>query len=366
MSGARTGLDFLVLGRRPNSVALEVSMKGALTLAVVVSLAAVALPAEAQWLNHPTPNVPRTSDGKPNLAAPPPRGADGHPDLSGPWTGRLTVFRVPDEALTTQSKALIQEREETYFRDRPAFQCQPTGPETVAGWRRIIQTPSLIAIAYDTLIYRLIFMDGRQLEADPERTWMGYSVGRWEGDTLVVDSFGFNDRTWLDARGLPHSDALRTTERYWRRSFGQLQVELTVTDPIAFAKSWTVTYDLQFQPDSEMVEGVCEDKTRWIGRLSDAERDAVTVPPQTLAKYVGVYSGLWVTRPRTVRIQLEDGTLYANGLLGEKVRLIPHSDTSFMGTDGYSFDFDPQGDPAAFMVERHVSGDWRYTRQPEK
>ena len=109
-----------------------------------------------------------------------------------------------------------------------------------------------------------------QLEANPERTWMGYSVGRWEGDTLVVDSFGFNDRTWLDARGLPHTEALRTTERYQRRTFGQLQVELTVTDPGAFAKSWTVTYDLQFQPDTEMVEGVCEDKTHWIGRLSDA------------------------------------------------------------------------------------------------
>ena len=115
-----------------------------------------------------------------------------------------------------------------------------------------------------------------------------------------------------------------------------------------------------------MVEAVCEDKSRFVGRLSDAEHGAVTVPPQTLAKYVGVYSGLWITRPRTVRIQLEDGTLYSNGSLGEKVRLIPHSDTSFMGTDGLSFDFDPEGNPAAFMVERHVSGDWRYTRQPQR
>jgi hypothetical protein len=340
-------------------------MKGALTAAAVVSSVIVGLPADAQWLNHPTPGIPRTPDGKPNLSAPAPRGADGHPDFSGPWTGRGIVFRVPAEALTAESKALIQEREESYLRDRPSFQCQPSGPEAVGGWRRIIQTPSLIAIAYETLTYRLIFMDGRRLEADPERTWMGYSVGRWEGDTLVVDSFGFNDRTWLDARGLPHTDALRTTERYRRRTFGQLQVELTVTDPGAFAKSWTVMYDLQFQPDSEMVEGVCEDKTRWIGRLSEAERGAVTVPPQILAKYVGVYSGLWLERLRTVRIQLEGGTLYSNGLLGERVRLIPHSDTSFMGTDGYSFDFDPQGNPAAFMVERHVSGDWKYLRQPE-
>jgi hypothetical protein len=138
---------------------------------------------------------------------------------------------VPDEALTATSKALVREREETYFKDRPAFNYQPTGPEPMLGWRRIIQTPSLIAIAYENLTYHLIFMDGRKLEANPERTRMGYSVGRWEGDTLVVDSFGFNDRTWLEGRGLPHTEALRTTERYVRRNVGQLQVELTVTDP---------------------------------------------------------------------------------------------------------------------------------------
>ena len=232
--------------------------------------------------------------------------------------------------------------------------------------RRIIQTPSIIVIAYETLAYRLIFMDGRKLEANPERTWMGYSVGRWEGDTLVVDSFGFNDRTWLDGRGLPHTEALRTTERYVRRNVGQVQVELTVTDPGAFAKPWTMNYTLDFQADTEMIESVCEERSRWIGRLSDVEQSAVTVSPETLAKYVGVYSGLWVTRPRTVQIQLEGGTLYANGLLGEKVRLIPHSETSFSGTDGLSFDFDPDGNPAAFMVERHVSGDWKYKRQPQR
>src|SRR4051812_41582934 len=106
------------------------SMKGPLTAAVIASLAAVALPANAQWLTQPTPNIPRTSNGKPNLAAPAPRGADGHPDLSGPWTGRSAVFGIADEALTEKSKALIREREENYFKDRPAFQCQPSGPET--------------------------------------------------------------------------------------------------------------------------------------------------------------------------------------------------------------------------------------------
>jgi hypothetical protein len=335
-------------------------------LAVVVLSLLPITTADAQWLNQPTPNIPRTANGKPDLAAPPPRSADGHPDLSGLWVGRSLQIPVPDRALTQRSRDVIREREETYFKDRPSFQCQPTGPDPTSGWRRVIQTPSLIAFAYQTLQYRLIFMDGRRLEADPERTWMGYSVGRWDGDTLVVDSFGFNDRTWLDPRGLPHTEALRTTERYRRRSVKQLQVELTVTDPGAFDQSWTVTYDLEFQPDTEMIEAVCEDRTHWVGRLSDAERDAVPVSPGILARYVGVYSGLWGPVLRTVRVQLEGDTLYVNGIAGDRVRLIPHSATQFAGTDGYSFDFDPDGNPAAFMVERHVSGDWKFMRQPQQ
>src|SRR5262245_41545857 len=187
-------------------------MRVALTLAIVVSSAALALPADAQWLDHRTPNIPRTSDGRPNLAAPAPRAADGHVDLSGPWTGRPGVIGVPEEALTATSKALVREREENYFKDRPAFNCHPSGPGPMCGWRRMIQRTSLIAMAYESITYHLTFTVGRTLEAKPERTWMGCSVGRWEGDTLVVDSFGFNDRTWLDGRGLPHTDALRTRE----------------------------------------------------------------------------------------------------------------------------------------------------------
>lgn len=337
-------------------------MSRARAAVIIAGLVTVALPiavvsSDAQWLTHPTPNIPRTPTGAPDLVAPAPRTVDGHPDLSGVWLGRSALMPVPDPALTATSRALVREREETYYRDRPAFQCQPSGPETVIGWRRIIHTPTLIVIAYDTLRYRLIFMDGRRLEANPERTWMGYSVGRWEDDTLVVESLGFNDRTWLDARGVPHTEALRTTERYRRSKLGQLQVELTATDPEAFAQSWTATYTLDFQPDTEMVEAVCEDRSRWVGRLSDIEHDAVSVPLQTLERYVGVYSGLWGTRPRTVHIRLEGGALYANGVLGEPVRLIPQSDGLFAGTDGLSYVFDQAGNRAGFLL------DWKYSRQ---
>ena len=326
---------------------------------------AVAASADAQWLKQPTPNIPRTAEGKPDLTAPPPRMSDGHPDLSGVWTNRGAAFIGPDDTLTPAAKELVRAREENYFKDRPAFQCRPTGPEVKAFFKRIVQTPTLITILYEDLTYRLIFTDGRMLEPDPERTWMGYSVGRWEGDTLVVDSFGFNDRTWLDARGLPHTEALRLTERYRRSTVGEMQVEVTAVDPGVLTTPRTTSYTMAFQPDTEMIEGVCEsDQEHWVGRLSDVERTAVTVAPALLATYVGTYSGMWGPVPRTVRVTLTNGTLYASGLLGEPVRLVPQSDTFFMGSDGLTFEFGSDRGAVTYLVERHVSGDWKYARQP--
>jgi hypothetical protein len=347
---------------------MKIPITGA-TIAVL-SLTVVAS-TQGQWLNRRTPNIPRTPDGKPNLEAPAPRQPDGRPDLSGIWfepdfAGVLVP--VPDDALAPKSKDLLRERRDNYFKDRPAFQCRPNGPEPMGGWKRIIQTPTLITILNDDLTYRLIFLDGRELETDPLRTWMGYSVGHWDGDTLMVESYGFNERTWLDARGLPHTEALRTTERYRRRTYGLTEVELSVTDPGAFEKSWTVSYELQFRPDTEMLEAVCDerDQSHWVGHVSDADRGAVAVPVARLARYVGVYSGRWGPTQRTVRIELDQQTLYANGILGEKVRLIPQSSSLFMGTNGLWYQFDSEGTTSAFVVERHVSGDWRYARQSRK
>jgi len=304
----------------------------------------------AQWLTRRTPGIPRTPDDKPNLDAAAPR-QEGHPDFSGIWVGRNVIMPVPEDALTPNSKELLRERQDNYFKDRPANRCRPSGPEPVAGWKRIIQTPTLITILNDDLTYRLIFLDGRALEKDPAPSWMGYSVGHWESDTLVVDSYGFNDRTWLDWRGLAHTEALRTTERYRRRNYGVVQVELSVTDPGAFDKSWTMSYELQFRPDTEIIEAVCEhDSSRWVGRVSDANSGAVAVPEQELARYVGVYSGLWGQNARTVRIRLEEGALYVNGVLGEKVRLIPQSESVFMGTNGLWYLFDSNETTSTSMM----------------
>ena len=222
------------------------------------------IPAEAQWLDRKTPGIPRTPDGKPNLTAPAPRGPDGKPDLSGVWNGDNVVAR-PDPAslqpwVVDQAKKYQQE----YFKTRPYYQCRPSGPEAerFGGWKRILQTPAAIAILNDDLTYRVIHMDGRELEADPAPSWMGYSVGRWEGDTLVVDSVGFNDKTWTSRYGVSHTETLRTTERYRRTDFGHLQVEVTYTDPAAYAKPWGFTANMALAADTEMLESVCEPEQR--------------------------------------------------------------------------------------------------------
>jgi hypothetical protein len=189
-------------------------------------LLALSVPAMAQWLALPTPGIPRTADGKPNLSAPAPRKADGHPSLSGVWvrrgpvTGTLTdLSRVRDWA-----RKLKDERELSFFKEEPAQQCLPSGPAYLLGgnMRRIVQDDTLIAMLNYDLTYRQIFLDGRSLERSPNPIWMGYSVGRWDGDTLVVEGNGFNAKTWLDREGLSHTEQLRVTERYRRVDFGRM------------------------------------------------------------------------------------------------------------------------------------------------
>ena len=201
------------------------------------------IPAGAQWLDRPTPGIPRTPDGKPNLTAPAPRGPDGKPDLTGVWNGPVSAVRPDPANLQPWVMDLARQHQLEYQKMRPYYQCRPSGPEAerFAGWKRILHTPTAIAILNDDLTYRVIHMDGRKLEANLAPSWMGYSVGRWDGDTLVVDSAGFNDKTWVSRYGVSHTEALRMTERYRRTDVGHLQVEVTYTDPAAYAKPWGFT-----------------------------------------------------------------------------------------------------------------------------
>ena len=124
---------------------------------------------------------------------------------------------------------------------------------------KIIQTPALIIMLNPDLTYRQIYMDGRPLDTSPNPSWMGYSVGRWDGDTLVVDSVGFNDRTWLDAAGHPHGEKLHVIERYTRSDSNTLQVQATIEDTDFYTKPWTVKFTQRLMPDAELIEFICSE-----------------------------------------------------------------------------------------------------------
>jgi len=268
---------------------------------LAVLFAGAVLLTPGQWLNYPTPGTPRGADGKPNLAAKTPRAANGKPDLSGVWR---TAYGNPDEnerLFGSGVKAFVQPGDDPssfskYFLDilvdfppdakpmRPAavelFQrnvmfkansssarCLPQGlPRTdINSYApfKIIQTPGIVAVLYEVdNTHRQIYTDGRPLPVDPQPAWGGYSVGQWDGDTLVVDAAGFNDQTWLDSGGHPHSDALRVHERFTRRDFGHMDLSLTVEDPKMYTRPIMLTVTELLEPDSDILESVCNENEK--------------------------------------------------------------------------------------------------------
>jgi len=329
-------------------------------------------PAAAQWLDRPWAGIPRTADGKPNLTAPAPRGPDGHLDLTGLWSGPVPEIRFDPVDAQPRVNDLIRQRQREYHKGRPLYNCLPSGPEAdrSAGWKRILQTPAAIAILNEDLSYRVIHMDGRELEANPAPSWMGYSVGRWEGDTLIVESAGFNEKTWLSRYGQSHTEALRVTERYRRRDFGHLDVEVTFTDPRAYAKPWGFTAAMELNADTEMLESICERTSdEWQGGPVGADT-AVTVAPEVLARYVGVYHGVYGGTKRVIEVTLSSGQLIAKitgaaAVDGGAMRpLIPQSETSFDGAGiVYHFVVGDNG-VAIALDEIHISGPQRFPKQP--
>jgi hypothetical protein len=338
----------------------------------------------AQWLNYPTPGIPRLPNGQPNLAAPAPRTADGKPDLSGVWNRLSPKYRIniaadlKPEEVQPWAKDLVQQRTENFGKDAMSALCLPLGPAyttdadgTGGGMMKIIQTPALIVILNPDLTYRQIYLDGRALETSPNPSWMGYSVGRWEADTLVVESFGFNDRTWLDTSGHPHTEALRMTERYRRRNFGNLELEATLQDPTVYARPWTVAVQAELAADTELLEFVCNEKSgereHWVGKVSDETKSEAKIAPEILAKYVGTYveqPKLWRVVPRVVEITLSNGVLFGEMDGRGKERQFARSETGFSGFAGLAIEFvkDSQGVVTDLFV-KHVSGDYRFARQ---
>src|SRR5678815_205151 len=272
-------------------------------LATLIMVCVIGAPVAAQWLKEPTKGIPRTADGKPNLSAPAPRGPNGRPDLSGLWRldagpyGSNLLADLKPADIQPWADALYKQRMEDLGKDDPStFKCLPQGPRAAygaGGWARIIQTPSFVAILYENLSYRLVFLDGRSLPHDPHPSFMGYSIGRWESDTLVVESAGFKDTTWLDFGGHPHTEELRVIERFRRPEFGRLELTQTFEDPKVFTKPVTISVKVDLVADTEMLEYVCneneKDHARLVGKASDDRKNAVKVARAVLAKYVGAY-----------------------------------------------------------------------------
>ena len=257
-------------------------------------LAAASATADAQWLHHPAPGTPRTKDGKPNLSAPAPLASNGKPDLSGIWQSEaspipdlirlipggqnglgeatpnkyflniLADFKSGEEPLRTRPSAPLTLT--TFKQDDPGLNCLPAGPpvlDTAPVPFKLVQTPGvLLMLSEADTRFRQIFTDGRKHPEDSQPSWLGYSVGRWDGDTLVVETIGFNDRGWLDAVGHTHSEALRVIERFHRRDFGHLDLQLTLDDPKTFTQPVAVKFTEVLLPDTDLIESFCSENEK--------------------------------------------------------------------------------------------------------
>jgi hypothetical protein len=266
------------------------------SISILVVLLYAALDSTAQWLNYRDPNLPRTKDGKPNLSAPAPR-RNGKPDLSGIWqvesssrqvlaslfppgvgflpggenglgeddphkyfANILADFKRGEEPLTPAAAALLQKRLQSGA--KPSTLCLPPSVPLVdylPGPFKIVQNPGLTLMLYEsnTQFFRQVYTDGRKHPADPQPSWLGYSIGRWEGDWFVIDATGFNDRGVFDAMGHFSSEELRVTERFHRRDFFHMAVEITINDSKTFTKPITLKVNHLLLPDTDLIETFC-------------------------------------------------------------------------------------------------------------
>ena len=273
--------------------ATDRSLRSIVTAAAVGAIFfAMPSPLAAQWLNYPSVGVPKTPEGLPNLAAPTPRSADGKPDLSGIWAaeenrpcppGGCADMAVGQEFLNIGwslksglpyqpwAAEAVKVRSADYGKDDHQTHCLPSGVvkmHTDSLLRKIVQVPGLVLLINErNTSYRQIFTDGRPLPVDPQPTWNGYSIGKWDGDTLVVETSGFRDGLWLDRNGSPMTDAAKLTERFRRVNYGKLEIDLTIDDPKAYTAPWTVKLNQSLMLDTELLDYFCLENEKDIPNL---------------------------------------------------------------------------------------------------
>jgi hypothetical protein len=267
--------------------------------AVFVALVLAPAITAGQWLKYPTEGLPRKPDGTFNASAPTPRLPDGKPDLSGLWhasnpnrcvpgTGAFVECgaEIGGSALGTnlgrnlpggslpykpEIATLVAKRHADDSRDDPHVRCLPDNPPrhwTLPHLTKAVHTPKLLVLMYEVnAMYRQIFLDGRPFPSDMNPSWNGYSVGRWEGDTLVVETRGFRDDLWIDMWGSPMSDVAKMTERIRRPNFGTLEIELTIDDPKNYTKPFTVQLKQDIEPDTDLVDEFCLENEKSYERM---------------------------------------------------------------------------------------------------
>ena len=352
-------------------------MKHAVLGAALAMIVSSAVLAEAQWLKTQTPGIPRTNDGKPNLAAPAPKAPDFKPDLSGIWRTDALAYSLdvtldlkPGEILPW-ADALAKERSARFSTDHPSYRCLPEiGPTYNMSTFKFIHASGTLAMLPEGGPYRQILIDGRGLPEDPQPTWMGYSVGHWEGNTMVVESAGFNDRTWLDYAGHPHTEALRTTERYARKDFGHMDIHITYNDPKAYARPWTIEMKAQLMADTELLENVCNENDKSSRQhffISDDDKrkgqSEFVVPPDILSSYAGPYEMKMAGKSIPSSLVFENGRLYVVPPGGGKLALIGESETTFSALGApVVFRKDASGAISGFVIHT-VEGDQEFERK---
>jgi len=339
--------------------------------AASIAVAAVLLsaPAVAQWLDYPTPGTPRLPDGKPNLAAPAPRTPDGKPDLSGVWRGAGPIYRfniaqdLQPGDIQPWAEALFLKRVRDSRKDSPLARCLPVSVpfHNFFNLTRIVQTPALMVLLYESPNgpHRTVFTDGRDLPKDPNPTWLGYSIGRWDGDTLVITTAGFNDKAWLDSAGHPQTESLRLTERLRRRDFGHMDFEITVDDPKAFTKPFTIKAERVLAADTDLLEDVCENESDARHLSGDT---GIRLSPALVATYAGVYE---LAPGRDIIVTATGDLLFVQGLNEPKLPLLVQSETHFMSTatpTGFEFVKDAQG-IVTHLVVRGDGGERKAVRK---
>ena len=264
-------------------------------LCTLILLAGITAGVHAQWLNNRDPGTPRTRDGKANLSAPAPRGSNGKVDLSGVWQGEgatkkdlvklmppdginglgeddpplaffnvLADFKPEEMPMLPEVAAEYEKRAAVALTEPPPALCVPPAVPIVDSFGpfKIVQTPKLMLMLFEPdTFFRQIFLDGRKHPDDPQPSWLGYSTGKWEGDSLVVETVGLKPAP-LDIFQHPHSEAIRVTERFRRRDFGHMDMEMVIDDHKMYTKPWSIFGEFILQTDTELLEFICEENEK--------------------------------------------------------------------------------------------------------